>query len=96
MRDEKELEDKFCQYAESKGCRALKLVLRSIRGFPDRTVICPGGRVFFVEFKFAWGKTTPQQDLWCGILRGFGFEVHVCRDLEEGQEILDLFLEGLP
>lgn len=48
---EKSIEDGFVDYAKSRGCWAIKLVLLSGRGWPDRTVLAPAGRLWFVEFK---------------------------------------------
>ena len=48
---EKEIEDRFVKYAASKGCMAIKFSIPGRRYAPDRIVLCPGGHVFFIEFK---------------------------------------------
>ena len=92
---EKDVEDAFVQYAKNNGCRALKLRFLSGRGFPDRTVLCPGGRMFFIEFKRP-GKSIVLKNIQAMIrddeLVPYGFEYYVCNDEEKSKQILDDFL----
>jgi hypothetical protein len=48
---EVDIETPFVEYAESRGCWPCKLVFLRGRGWPDRSVFCPGGGVMLVEFK---------------------------------------------
>lgn len=63
-------------YAKRQGCLALKLV-SSITGLPDRLVLLPGGRVWFVEFKAPGGRVSPRQRTVHALLRRMGFRVDV-------------------
>ncbi len=86
-------EDKFRDYAKTQGCLALKLALLGLRGFPDRTIVCPGGRIFFIEFKrTSKEKLSTNQEKWKRKLEGFGFEFYTMHDLEESKQVLDEFL----
>lgn len=89
---EKEIEKKFCRYASNLGCKAYKLASMGNRGFPDRTVICPGGRVFFIEFKRKGGKMSPNQIIMKNTLEALGFEYYVCDEKGQAELILDEFL----
>jgi len=88
-----DIEGEFCKYAKSVGCKALKLISLNKRGFPDRTIICPGGRVFFIEFKKEHKKLSPTQVPVKKMLVSFGFEYHVCDQIGQAEFILDEFLE---
>ena len=86
------IESKFCKYAKSRKCQALKLIYLNKKGFPDRTVVCPGGRVFFIEFKRSGKKQSKPQELTQKLLEGFGFEYYVCDEIDQAENILDNFL----
>lgn len=94
--DEKEdVEAPFVRYAKKKGCRAMKLLIFRRKGFPDRTVLCPGARVFFIEFKRPGKKPSPAQILVRRMLESLGFEYHVCDKPGQAEEILENFLAFL-
>lgn len=61
---ENEIEEAFVAFAEARGCLCLKLILKSGKGWPDRTILCPNGEIFFIEFKKPTGKLSPQQTEW--------------------------------
>ena len=89
-----DIEGDFCKYAKRKGCNALKLIFLNRRGFPDRTILCPGSRVFFIEFKKDKNsKQSPIQKTVEKMLRSFGFEYYVCYEKGQAESILDEFLE---
>lgn len=94
MVTEADIEKEFVTYAASKGCLAVKLILHHGRGFPDRTVMCPGGVTFFIEFKKPGGKTSKNQDVWIDHLSKLGFECHVIDNIEEAKRLLDTTLEA--
>lgn len=49
----------------------------TIAGVPDRMVLMPGGRTYFVELKQTGEKPTAIQTVWHNRLRDLGFEVFV-------------------
>jgi hypothetical protein len=61
---EKEVEKKCGDIAKRYGCLWLKWSSPSQRGVPDRILICPGGRVVFIEVKRPGGKLTALQGSW--------------------------------
>lgn len=89
---ETEIEETFVDYAESKGCSALKLLMLNKRGFPDRTILCPGGRIFFIEFKRKDKPLTKQQSKIGEKLEGFSFKYFVCDEIGQAEKILNEFL----
>ena len=87
-----DIELTFCKYASNLKCKALKLILLNKKGFPDRTVICPGARVFFIEFKRKGKKPSPAQRLVQNLLESFGFEYYICDVIGQAESHLDKFL----
>ncbi len=87
-----DIEKAFCKYADKLGCKALKLIFLNKKGFPDRTVICKGGRVFFIEFKKKGKKPSPAQVIVRRMLESFGFEYYVCDAKGQAESHLDNFL----
>lgn len=67
--------------------KALKLILKDKKGFPDRTCMHSAG-VFFIEFKRSnKDKTSPQQDVEIEKLRQLGFNVYICWSVKQAIEV---------
>lgn len=90
---ENDIETTFVKFAKNNGCQALKLIFLNKKGFPDRTVICPGGRILFIEFKKKGKKQSPPQILVMKMLLKLGFEYHVCDVKGQAETILQDFLD---
>ena len=88
MRESK-IESDFAKWVRGQGGLFLKLALLGMMGFPDRTILMPGGRVFFLEFKTPTGRVSPQQDYWIERLRALGFVAEVVRSLDEAVSIVE-------
>lgn len=91
---EANIEKEFVDYAKANYCLAEKLVLLVGRGWPDRTVLCPGGILFFIEFKKKDKPLTKKQIAIRKILKRFGFKYYVCDQIGQAEAILDLILKG--
>ena len=59
-----------------------------ITGWPDLTVVGPGGRIAFLEVKSAKGHTTDAQDDCLGMLQRMGHDVAVVRSQDDAVLIL--------
>lgn len=90
---EADIENNFCKFADRNKCKALKLIFLNKKGFPDRTVICPKGRVLFIEFKRKGKKQSPAQILVQNMLEGMGFEYYTCDEIGQAESILEEFLQ---
>lgn len=78
------LEKQVVEWVEENGGLCLKLKLDNQRGFPDRLIVWPDGRVFFVELKKPGGKgvTSQQQTYWLRRLWGMNQKAGVVDDLD--------------
>lgn len=87
--NEKLLEKKLVHQVRMLGGIALKLLSSLFTGLPDRLILMPGGRVWFVEVKTTGKKPTPRQLIVHGMLQKLGFSVHVI----DSQQTLDDFIK---
>ena len=86
--NEKLIEKKLRKGVRALGGVALKFSSPYHRGVPDRIVLMPGGRIYFVELKSTGKKPTLLQEKAMEELRKLGFDVRVT----DNQESLDEFL----
>ena len=71
---EKEIERKLTAMVKRHGGRCLKWVCPGWSGVPDRIILLPGGRVYFVETKRPHGgRLSALQIRWKKWLRALGF-----------------------
>ena len=73
---EAEVEKYLCRKVKSdlQG-RALKFISPGLNGVPDRIVLIPGGRIYFVETKAPGKGLRKLQSYVCTVISGLGFEV---------------------
>lgn len=90
---EKKIEKTVCDYAKSKGFLAYKFTSPARAAVPDRLMISPMGKVFFVEFKAEGKKATPAQLREHDRLRTNRVEVFVVDNVTQGKGVVDL-MEG--
>jgi len=85
-KEEKDFADKVVPRSPWKAV-ALKLVLMGLRGFPDRTILAEGGKIFFIEFKSPGEQLKPNQVNWKKTLTKLGFKFYVCYSSAEAKKI---------
>jgi len=85
---EKPIERALRDGVKKRGGVAIKLWPFSQAGLPDRLVLLPVGRVYFVETKAPGKRPRPEQTIVHGRLRAMGFVVEVLDTLEGVQEFL--------
>jgi hypothetical protein len=54
---------------------------RSVKGYPDFSVLGPSGHLY-AELKKTTGRVTPEQRTWLARLNHIGIEVHIWRPLD--------------
>lgn len=91
MANEKLLEKKLREAVKKMGGWAVKFWVVNLIGFPDRIVLMPGGRIWFVELKSEGKKPSAVQAAIHKKLIGLGFSVNVI----DTQILLDEFLKEL-
>ena len=81
---EKEIEKKLCTLARSRGGWCLKWVCPGWSGVPDRIILLPGARIYFVETKRPVGGTLSRlQAKWREWITALGFEVWIIKDAQQ-------------
>lgn len=95
MPSEASLEGRCCAHAKGLGCWPLKL-WPTLAGLPDRLLLIPGGRVWFVEFKTPTGRVSKIQQWVHRRLAGLGFRVSVVREYADFKARLAARLTGGP
>lgn len=88
---ERQIEQKLRNGVKAKGGLALKFVSPGTAGVPDRIVLVPGGRVYFVELKAPGKRLSPKQVKMATVLERLGHRVEVIDSMEKVKE----FVEGL-
>jgi len=77
---EKTIENKLRVSVERADGLAIKFFVMSFTGFPDRIVLMPGGRIYFVELKSEGKTPSKRQRFVHKLLNRLGFPVYVIDD----------------
>ena len=86
---EKAIEKRITAYVERElGGRCLKLGTEYV-GFPDRTVVLPGGHAVFLEIKRQGGRASKLQKFWIDKLSELGFTAAIVYSFDEAKAVLD-------
>lgn len=88
MDSEKLIERKLCAAVKAKGGECIKFYSAYQRGVPDRIILMPGGRIYFVELKSTGKKPTKLQQLFIARLHALGFVAVVIDTIEELNEFV--------
>jgi len=80
---EKIIERKLVKKVKDLGGMSIKLLSTHMTGLPDRMILLPGGKVFFVEVKTTGEKPRKIQLIVHEQLRKLGFRVDVIDKLEQ-------------
>lgn len=84
---ERKVEEYLKKEFEKLNGKVLKLISSSMNGFPDRTILLPGGRIFFVELKAPGKKPRKLQNFIHKMLTDLGFKVYV---IDTKEKVLEL------
>lgn len=91
---EKPVEDYCRDSVRERGGLCLKLIIMGKRNFPDRTILCKPGKVFFIEFKAPDKDLRKSQAWFRRLLIRLGFTVYVAKTKKEVDDILDKEMES--
>jgi len=62
-------------------------------GIPDRLVLLPGARIYFVELKSDRGRVAPTQQRWAYLLAKLGFKVFLIKGKIQLKEFIYEFIQ---
>ncbi len=85
---ESQLEKELRKAVEQAGGRCFKLPATLYRGIPDRMVLLPKGRIFFIELKTEKGRPSKTQSAFRIFLQSIGFY----SDIIHGKSALKEFI----
>jgi len=91
---ESDAEDELVGGVKRNGGMAFKLKFISIDGAPDRLILMPGGRFFFVEVKKDDGALEATQRALFPLIERLGFTVHVLYGVEQVKQFIIENLKG--
>ena len=89
--NEKTGEAKLRNRVKALGGLAIKIFSSWFTGLPDRLVLMPGGKLWWVELKTTGKVPSPRQEVVIAMLRRLGFEVRVI----DTDETLQAFLKEI-
>lgn len=91
-----DIEEEFVDIALKKyGCWSIKFKHIGIKGAPDRIVFCPGGHVFFIEFKRGKNDASPHQEEFAKTLKKLNFNVYFCWNVKDAITALDAEVKSI-
>ena len=85
---EKQIEKKFCKAVKLAGGIALKFSAQFKAGVPDRIVLMPKGKIYFVELKRENGVVSEIQKHVFEEFEKLGFQVHVIKSVKMIEEFI--------
>jgi len=86
---ERQIEIKLRDEVKVKGGLALKFVSPGVVGVPDRIILVPDGRMYFVELKAPGKRQSPKQLKMEAVLKRLGHKVWIIDSLEKVKEFVD-------
>ena len=86
--NERQIERRLVQGVKAKGGMCVKFVSPGMPGVPDRIVLTPTGRIYFVELKTEIGRLASIQKWVIGELEKRGAEVRVIKGPEAVKDFL--------
>jgi len=89
--NEKLIEKKLRESVGKLGGLAIKFFAPTFTGLPDRIILLPPGKIWFVELKSSGKKRTPRQKFVHDLLIKLGFKVFTI----DTQELLTSFLNTI-
>lgn len=85
-RRESSIERRITQLTAEAGGYAFK---QPPKGWPDRMILLPGGRLILLEIKRPGGVVSRHQTYWIHKLRNMGFRAEVVDSVEQFERILN-------
>lgn len=91
---EKDIERKLTNLVTKYGGRCLKWVCPGWTGVPDRIILLPGGRIYFIELKRPkGGNYSKMQDWWRDTMNELGCNYYRIKNADD-LALFELVLQG--
>ena len=87
--NEARIEKRLVSETEKIGGKAYKFISPGMSGAPDRIVLMPGGRMYFVELKAPGERPRPLQVYRMKELEKLGFETRCIDTIEKVKEFIE-------
>ena len=91
---EKDIERYLTREVKKMGGLCLKFTSPGNAGVPDRLILLPDGRVWFVEVKKPGGRVRPLQKWWQNNLADMGFPSLIIDSMHSAQIFITLIREA--
>jgi hypothetical protein len=86
---EDSVEEELVRRVRALGGRCEKMAMQGRRGFPDRLVVLPGGRIYLVECKRpVGGRLSPHQISLHAAYEALGVRIAICRNSADIDNLL--------
>ena len=86
---ESEIERKMVRMVQQRGGLCWKFTSPGTPGVPDRIIITPDGRIYFVELKTEVGRMANIQKWRCEQLQKYRCDVRVLRGMDEVEAFIE-------
>lgn len=86
--EENRIENYLINHVKKLGGKAYKWVSPGIIGVPDRIVLLPGGRIFFIELKAPGKKPRKLQEYRIKELQELGFNAFYIDSIEKIKKVI--------
>lgn len=96
MAEEASIEAALVKAVKEAGGLCIKLPAILYRGIPDRMILLPGGRLFFVELKARKGRASVAQNNFRDLLFTLGFRWCMIKGMEELHNFVLVYLKKDP
>lgn len=89
MIDERDIERYLFKKVKREKGMCIKLNPVGMSGLPDRVVLLPLGKIFFIELKAPKQKPRPLQEIFLRTLRELGFLTYVIDSKDKVDEVIN-------
>lgn len=86
---ERYIEELLIKEVKNLGGAALKFTSPGNAGVPDRIVLMPPGKLYFVELKSSSGKQSKLQAFWQKVLERMGFKYYLINSPEGVKDFIN-------
>jgi hypothetical protein len=91
---ESTLEKRLTKAVKEQGGLCIKLPANLYKGIPDRMILLPKGRIYFVELKVLNGRVSVAQNKFLSLLNKLGFNSGIIRGKQQLEEFINHYVRS--